>query len=73
MYNGEILAKRLKQLRTNRGFSIRDMGAIVGISHAAISLYENEKRTPTAKMIFNYAEYFDVTSDYLLGLSNERR
>jgi transcriptional regulator with XRE-family HTH domain len=72
MFSKEILAKRLKQLRIDNNLSTRDLGSILNTSCSQISKYENSKHIPTAVMIFNYAKYFNVSSDYLLGLSDNR-
>ena len=41
----------------------------MGLSNASISYWETGKQEPCAEAIFKLAVYFDVTADYLLGLS----
>ena len=67
----EIFAQRIKELRESRGFGIRELAAKLGISHAAISNYESCKRTPDIDTCKLFADFFDVSGDYLLGLSDE--
>lgn len=69
----EIFAKRIRELRESQGIGVRELASILGISHASISLYENCKREPTVSVAKLFADYFGVTCDYLLGLSDEPR
>lgn len=71
----EMFAKRIKELRENRGLSTRELGAKLNIGNNTISQYENCKRTPDINMAKLFADYFNVSCDYLAGLSDkpERR
>lgn len=68
-----VFAERIKVLREEQGLGVRELAAKIGISHAAISFYENCKRTPDIGVCKKFADYFGVTGDYLLGISDERR
>lgn len=67
----EIFAKRLRELRELKGLGVRELASELGISHASISMYENCKREPTVSVCKLFADYFDVSCDYLLGLTDE--
>lgn len=69
----EIFAKRIKELREERGFGIRELAAFLGISHSAIINYETCKRTPDINTCKLFADFFNVSGDYLIGITNERR
>lgn len=69
----KIFVKRIKTLREEQGLGVRELAAKIGISHAAISFYENCKRTPDIGVCKKFADFFGVSGDYLLGLSDERR
>ena len=59
-----------KRIRTLRGEKSQDkVAADLLISRGALSFYENGERKPDAEIIYRICKYFDVTSDYLLGLS----
>ena len=60
---------RIKELRTERGYSYRGMENKIGINYAVINYYENEKRDPSTATIKMLAEFFEVTIDYLLCYS----
>lgn len=68
----EVLARRLKELRKEKGISIRHLAAILDMSHVAISYYENEKRVPDIIVAKKFADFFNTTCDYLIGLTDER-
>lgn len=65
-----IFAKRLRELRELKGLGVRELANELGISHSSISLYENEKREPTVGICKLFADYFGVTCDYLIGLTD---
>ena len=64
-------AKKIKTLRDSKNLSTRMMGEIIGVSHVAISYYENCKREPTLSVMEAYSNYFSVSLDELCGI--ERR
>jgi len=66
----EVFAQRIKHLRESRGLGVRQLADELGISHSAISHYENKKRTPDVTICKLYAQYFGVTMDYLVGLED---
>lgn len=68
-----MFSKRLKNLRTKKGVTQSEMGDLLGISRQGYAKYENEKSEPDHETIKRLANYFDVTTDYLLGKSNQPR
>jgi len=69
----ETFAKRIKELREERGYGVRELAAKLGISHSAISLYESCQRTPDIETCKLFAEFFNVSGDYLLGITDKRK
>lgn len=63
---------RLKFLREEKNFTQGDIAKLLNITIAAYSYYENEKRDMTPDTIIKLAEYFNVSTDYLLGKSDVR-
>lgn len=63
---------RLKYLRTERGENLEKVAEYLNVSIQTISNYENEKRDMTPDTILKLAEYFGVSTDYLLGKSDIR-
>lgn len=68
----ETLSKRLTRARRAAGFKEADVA--VAISHSGrtmISLFENGHRKPSLENIIALAELYGVTTDYLLGLTDD--
>lgn len=63
---------RLKLLREEKKLTQGDIAKMLNITTAAYSYYENEKRDMTPDTILKLAEYFDVSTDYLLCKSDIR-
>ncbi len=57
---------RLKLLREEEGLFQLDIANFLGVSTTAITYYENEKRDMSPETIIKLAEYFNVSTDYLL-------
>ncbi len=63
---------RLKFLRNEKGESLEKIAKQLNVTIQTISNYENEKRDMTPDTIIKLAEYFGVSTDYLLGKSDIR-
>lgn len=63
---------RLKFLREEKGLYQKDIAKILNVSVPAVNQYESGKRDMSTETLMTLAEYFGVTTDYLLGKSNER-
>lgn len=62
----------LRRLRDRENISREDFAKKIGITYAALSKYETNLRQPDYETLTKIATYFNVTTDYLLGLeSNE--
>ncbi len=62
-------AKRLKELREEKGFSQMMLARATGISQSSIARWELEKAEPTASALITLSTYFNESVDYLLGLT----
>lgn len=65
-----IFGERLKKIRQKRGVTQESLAKIVSISPSSISLYERGIREPNLSMLISIAKALDVSTDYLLGLTN---
>ena len=63
-------AERLRELRKERHVTQKDMGEILGIQLRSYQCYESGDRRPDYEKLVALADYFDVTTDYLLGRSD---
>ncbi len=64
---------RLKELRTEKRLTIRELGELTNISFPSISYMENETRPFTQNNLEILCKFFDVSTDYMLGKSDVRR
>ena len=59
----------LKGLRKNHNLTQKELGSHIGLSKAVVSKYENGLGYPTFDVLIRIADYFGVTTDYLLGVA----
>ena len=60
-------AERLKELRMKKGYSQQDLATKIGLSKSSISMYEVGAREPSLEVLELVGDFFNVTTDYLLG------
>lgn len=65
-----MLAKQLKKLREANGKSQQEVCNALNIEQSTLANYENGKRIPKIDILINIASYYNVSVDYLLGLTN---
>jgi transcriptional regulator with XRE-family HTH domain len=68
----KTLGDRLKELRESRNLSQKESASRFGITNFQLSRYETGKANPDPDLIAKFAEHYEVTSDYLLGLSGRK-
>lgn len=69
--DGKCFEERLDDLIDSSGKTAKEISKATGISESAISDYRNgdRNRAPDSKTILTLAEYFQVSTDYLFGLT----
>lgn len=65
-----MLGDRLKELRLNNGLKQSDLLKKFNLSSARYSQYENDKRVPDYELLIKFADFYNVSIDYLLGRTN---
>lgn len=63
-------AKRLKELRTEKEITQKELADAIGVTQSIITRWEKDECEPTATVIAKIAKHFGVSSDYLLGLED---
>lgn len=66
-----IFAERLRELRVENDLTQDELARATSLSHGCIAMLETNKRAPSGSTIIALAEFFEVTTDYLLGLEDE--
>jgi HTH-type transcriptional regulator, competence development regulator len=59
--------KRLRFLRKNRNMTQKDLADVFNLSESTIGMYERDEREPSFEFVRHLADFFNVTTDYLLG------
>lgn len=67
MLDREKLAERLRMERARKKVTQAEVAEATGTTGAAICNYENGSRTPTLDKLNALADYYGVTTDYLIG------
>ncbi len=67
------ISRKLKLLRKNKGLTQEQLGNIIGLSKGTISNYERGARFPIVETLKVLATFFDVSSDYLIGIHSENK
>ena len=65
-----LFRERLKELRVERKLSQADLAKELNVSQRSITSWETGFRQPDFETLERIAKFFDVTTDYLLGLCN---
>lgn len=67
----KIVAERLKSLRKLRGKSQETVATAFGMSESNYQKWEYGERTPGAENLVQLADYFNTTTDYILGRTDK--
>ena len=65
------LAQIIKNLRNNLKLSQRDLAKELNISPSSIAMYETGQRTPDTETLKLLADFFNTSTDYLLGRTED--
>lgn len=66
------IGQRIKILRIESKLTQEQFGNIFGIVKSTVSMYENDNSTPDTEMLKKLSKFFNVSIDYLLGLTDIR-
>lgn len=67
-----MIAERLSALRLHSGLSQEKVAQDLHMTRSAFSSYETGRRLPPVEALAPLAQYFHTTTDYILGISDER-
>lgn len=65
-----MFSKIIKDLRLEKKLIQKELGCKLGISLSSISMYERGERQPDLETLIKISKFFNVTTDYLLGLTD---
>jgi transcriptional regulator with XRE-family HTH domain len=64
---GEFVGRKVKKLRTEKGWSLEQLAGTSGVSRSMLSEIEREKANPTLTVTFRIARAFGMTLQELIG------
>lgn len=62
-----MFGERVKELRTNQGWTQQELGNRLDVSKQSVSNWENGNIMPSIELLLRMANLFQVSTDYLLG------
>lgn len=65
-----ILGQRLRELREEKGFTQKELAKELNIHSVTYLHYEKDQREPPLTLLAKIAKFYDVSVDYLLGLTD---
>ena len=67
----KVIGERMRALREGLKLSQAKIGKLVGTTQSSINRYENDIGDPPFTTLIWYADYFDVSLDYILGRTDK--
>ena len=67
------MSNRIRELREKRGMNQEALAGFIGVSQQTISKVERNTDALGVDLLIEISDFFSVTTDYLLGLSDEKR
>ena len=65
------IAQRLKSLRESVNLSQAKLAALMGATQASVNRYDNGQSSPPLKILQWYADFFDVSMDYIFARTDQ--
>lgn len=65
-----IFSQRLRELRLDKGLSMKQLAKELNTTDAAISNWENGINEPKISYLISMSKFFNVSTDYILGLED---
>ena len=73
MINTALITQRIRFLRKNKGYTQQEVADMLGVGRAAYSAYEKGTRSISVQSIIKLSQFYKVSSDFILGLSNNTK
>ena len=69
-FDRQILSVRLRETRLEYHCSQKQLAELIGVSQDTVSLWERAKSAPNAEQLFAICRALEISSEYLLGLTD---
>lgn len=67
----ETFGERLRELRTDKGLTQKELGEKIGYAQSTVVYWENNENEPTVTAIKKLCKFFGVSADFLIGLEDQ--
>lgn len=67
-----MIGQRIRDLRKQKRMSQTELAKMLAVSQTTVTAWETGKAEPSSSAITSLADYFDVTTDYLLGRPDKK-
>lgn len=67
-----MIGDKIRQLREEKRMTQKDLADALNITPASIGLYEQNRRNPNLELLNKIADFFNVSTDYLLHRTDDR-
>lgn len=67
-----MIGNRLRELRKEKGYTIKELSQIINVSDISISRYENNKRDADIKTLKDLAKLYNVSLDYITCITDNK-
>lgn len=68
-----MIENRIHEIRMSHGLSQEALAAVIDSTQQSVSRMENNTQSITAKALIKMSEYFNVSTGYILGISDIKR
>ncbi|MCY9764808.1 helix-turn-helix domain-containing protein [Paenibacillus alvei] len=65
------LGARIAELRKKKNLTQYDLGSLLNVSTSTVAMWERGHRDPSSEALSQLSSFFSVSSDYLLGLTDD--
>ncbi|RRG18237.1 XRE family transcriptional regulator [Weissella viridescens] len=66
------MGNRLKELRESQNLTAGYVSTELGMNRNMVAAYERGERTPSLKTLVKLAQFYNTTTDYILGLTDNK-
>lgn len=67
------MGNRLKELRESQNLTAGYVSTELGMNRNMVAAYERGERTPSLKTLIKLAQFYNTSTDYILGLTDNKR
>ena len=68
-----VIGERIAKLRKSSGEKQEDLAEVLGCNRGSLANYETGKRTPDIDTIIKIAQHYKTTTDYILGVTDNKQ